>query len=290
MKYAEEEYDEIWNFLEGNLEDSEKRRVIQRIKSDAIFREEVAKCESLLNNLHYLGGEKFISQLGKEKTPDNFFTIVFRNKKAVRIAAGILVFIAAGFYVWNISQNDQPGIAEGKTGEDSSPHSETPPIPAPPISLEDLLANNLVLPIENAPRKFESAVDKINKNHPQRGIIELQALGRLAESTDSKDRPLFGASGEKPADPGGLSRKEKEYQNLYLGIAYLKSKDYVKAQLHLENAPENKEARWYLALTYLGQKNIEKAIELAGSMAEDKNNPFNGQAEQLKEHLENYEK
>ncbi len=291
MKYSEEEYDKIWDFLEGNLEDSENRIMIEKIKSDATFREEVTKCERMLNNLHYLGGEKFISKLGRERTSDNIFKIIFKHKRTLSIAATVFVVFAAGYYVWDSSQNHKPGIAEEKSDKDSTSHTETPPSPVPNITLEDLLANNLILPIENVPQKFESAVDKINQSHQrQRGISELQTFDRLIKPTHKEGEPLFGASREKSVEPEGLSREEKVYQNLYLGIAYLKSKEYTKALSHLEKAKENKEAQWYLALTYLGQKDVPKAMELARNVAEDKNNPYNTQADQLLEQLKQHEK
>ncbi|MER0442734.1 hypothetical protein [Emticicia sp. W12TSBA100-4] len=208
--------------------------------------------------------------------------VIYKRKNTFAIAASIVVLLTTGIAFWYKSYQDpQPTISDNsKPPIDSSEIEQHKALPPNKITTKDLVANNLTLPIENVPQKFKNAVNAINEDNIESGIKQLQAMNiRTTTPTESNgdDEIKFGSSGDKsventPVPTESLSREEIAYQQLYLGIAYLKKADYKKALKALENVTVKNikgEAIWYKALAFLGQNDLEKAKAIATQVADD---------------------
>ncbi len=85
---------------------------------------------------------------------------------------------------------------------------------------------------------------------------------------------------------------QSEERDFYMALTYLELEDFVNAINRLSQINNNdahrfsSEARWYLALAYIGVQNEEKAGAILIDISEQENSPFSKSASQLLKELE----
>lgn len=300
-EFSESEINEIHEVLHGQISDSKREDFFNRMEKSPELREEFEFWKKIEEagryNLYKKSAENALEKvIDEELVSATPFIKFFKNSQTLAIAASVIVLLTAGIGFWYVNNSKNDTILSNNHPPIDSTNVEDPiKNPVTNLSTEELLANNLRFAIENVPDKFSNAVNEINNGNEENGIKDLLALGqppKTIENQPPSDEPLFGSSGDKsvenPTAAAKLNKEEKSYQQLYLGIAYLKKGNYDKAIIafgNVENNTAKLEADWYKTLAYLGKNNTEKTIELAKQVASDETNPHSGAASLLIEEL-----
>ncbi len=247
--------DDIENFLNKELNTEEMTAFDKKMKEDTELATEVSFHEDVIKGIQTAGVTDFknlVAGVHSDMKEEGFFVAsqdkVQKTEKkeakvrsislfrSLAVAASFALMVVAGYWVFSTS----PATPEQLFASNFSIHQDVLS-----TEIEDRLSETGFGTNKKALAVIQDAMNDYNSTQYEASVKKFTVFQQLA-----------------PED--ALTA----YASLYKGIALLKNNQVAAAQKELElvhaneQFPSNKEAKWYLALTYLKQNNIPLAKPL----------------------------
>lgn len=267
---TDEEFMSIMDYLNKHTSPQETREIEARRAIDSIWDGKIKSVEEMRFKQRYAEARQSLQTVFSQPLTSDTPIVPLRRATSAWLSAASAVLLLGGVYIgYHFYQKNTSSVVQKQP--DSTSEGKKPIKEIAQVSKEQVLLKYINEPIdtEGIPKNLWDEAKGIDRDNTRKKMIrrlEMTTLGSQVSTSHLPEDIIYGSGSDTllsiSADSARSLTKEKAYQQLLLGIGYLKSKEAEKA-LKIFNQINNgvlvQEINWYKALVYIQLGYAEKA-------------------------------